>query len=391
MRSLQRVANITDSYDVILTRSNAIAPDPRVESTAQCLSSYGFHCLAVGWDRDGRFPAREKKDGFDVVRFRFRGAYGGGVRNMPGLACWNIYLLALHLRRRPKVIHAYDLDTIMPALLARLFLRCKVVYDVADWYAASRRVGCLRPLFDRLERWACRKADLVILAHEKRLQQIGFVPRKWLVLYNTPRDIYGSAMARKAQPEADGYFAYIGVLHSDRGIDTIIEAASTVGARLIIAGFGPLEGYCRKAAATRNGIEFLGQIPYEKALQIEGNAIAIIALYDPRKPNNRFAAPNKLYEAMMLGRPLITTKGTLVGEVVERERIGIAVTYGDFQELSRALSRLRDDPVESSKMGRRARALYETQYSYDVQCQRLRQAYQELCPGVCVKSCKGDR
>lgn len=310
---------------------------------------------------------------------------------MPGLVCWNLYLLASHLRLRPKVIHAYDLDTIVPALIARLFLRCKVVYDIADWYAVSRRVGWLRSLFERAERWACQKADLVILAHEERLQQVGFVPRNWLVMYNTPRDIHGSVRARKAKPGADSYFAYIGVLQPDRGIEAVVEATIAVGAQLVIAGFGPLEGYCRRVAATRDGVEFLGQTPYEQTLEIEGNAIAIIALYDPREPNNQLAAPNKLYEAMMLGRPLITTKGTLVGEVVEREGIGITVAYGDVQELSQALSRLRNNPVERAEMGRRARVLYESRYSYDMQCQKLRQAYQELCSEAFARSCRGDR
>ena len=380
----------TKNNDVVFTRSDAIAPFPRLESTARCLKEEGLNCLAVGWDREGRYPAKEKAT-FDIVRMRFRGRYGWGLRNLYGLFRWNLGLVFLHLKLRPKIIHAYDFDTIIPALIARVFVKCKVVYDIADWYADSRKVGRLKSLLDKAERWACRKADLVILAHEKRLQQVGFIPRKWLVIYNTPEDICKRSQSVEEKPAHNDYFAYVGVLHPDRGLPQIVEATSALGAKLVIAGFGPLEAYCRKAADTMPGIRFLGQIPYERTLVIEANAIAIVALYDPKLSNNQLAAPNKLYEAMMLGRPLITSRQTLVGELVEREKIGIAVTYGDVRGLSQAMDYIRSNPKECEEMGHRARALYEARYSFDQQCQKLREAYQELCPEHFAELHKGNK
>lgn len=376
-------------YDVILTASNAIAPFPRLERVAKCLARFGCHCLAVGWDRTAEHPPQEEKEGFDVIRARFQGQYGGGIRNIRGLLCWNVYLLSLHLKLRPPVIHAYDFDTIIPALIAKSFIKCKVVYDIADWYAASRKVGALGPFFEKLERWACRKADFVILAHEERLKQLGFEPTRWSVLYNTPEDVYQQLKSKGRGPVDGDYFAYIGVLYPDRGLEQMIEAASALGVKLVLAGFGPLEDYCRKMASERANVEFLGKIPYEHTLLLEHNAIAIIALYDPRLTNNRLAAPNKLYEAMMLGKALVTTKDTLAGQLVEREEIGITVTYEDVQELIMALDRLRRNSKEREEMGRRARVLYEERFSFDKQCKKLGQVYQELCPNLLAKLRKG--
>jgi glycosyltransferase involved in cell wall biosynthesis len=380
-------AMVNKHYDVILTASNAIAPFPRLERVAECLADLDFRCLAVGWDRTAEHPPVEEKGGFDVLRARFWGRYGGGIRNLYGLLLWNLYLLCLHLKLRPKIIHAYDFDTILPALIARAFINCKVVYDIADWYAGSKKIGYLRLFFEKAERLVCRKADFVILAHEKRLKQLGFIPGRWLAIYNTPEDIYEKLKATEDGAMNEDYFVYVGVLLPDRGLKQIVASASAVGTKLIIAGFGPLEDYCRKAAAEQEMIEFLGKIPYERTLELEGNAIAIIALYDPELPNNRLAAPNKLYEAMMLGRPLITTKGTLIGEFVEREGIGITVTYGDVQGLSQALEFFRSNPKECEEMGRRARTLYETQYSFRKQREKLKRAYQELCPEMFARRC----
>lgn len=365
-----------NSWDVILTRSEAIAPFPRLEGAATCLSKAGLRCLAIGWDREARHAATQKGEGFDIMRAQFRGKYGGGIQNLYGILRWSLWLFHVHCKLRPKVIHAYDFDTIIPALIARSFIKCKVVYDIADWYAASRRVGWLGPLLARAERLACRKADLVIIAHEARLQQIGFVPQKLLVLYNVPQDRYEVV----SQAGRHDYFVYVGVLQPDRGLKQIITSVSNLGVKLIIGGFGPEEIYCKTMASMQENIEFLGKIPYEQTLKLEASALAILALYDPAWPNNRLAAPNKLYEAMMLGRPLITTRETLVGQFVEQEKIGIAVTYGDIQELTEALKRLRDNPEEGEEMGRRARTLYETRYSFSKQCEKLIEAYRELCP-----------
>lgn len=371
-------------YDVILTASNAIVTFPRLERTARFLKNFGIRCLAVGWDRERSHPKIERKDGFDILQARFPGQYGGGIANLLGLLCWNIRLLRLHFKFHPKIIHAYDFDTILPAICVRALINCKVVYDIADWYADSRKVGFLRPLVEKAERWACRKVDLVVLAHEKRLQQLGFTPRQWLVIYNTPQDCADSLPM--GTPADDEYFVYVGVLHPDRGLEQIVDASSALGVKLILAGFGPLADYCKKVAVARENVEFLGKIPYWQTLEIERNALAIIALYDPRLRNNQLAAPNKLYEAMMLGRPLITTKGTLVGEVVEKEGIGITVPYGDVQALVEALYHIKNSAEERSEMGRRARMLYESEYSYDIQCERLRQAYQKIWPEGFEKS-----
>jgi glycosyltransferase involved in cell wall biosynthesis len=316
-----------------------------------------------------------------IIRKHFQGKYGAGMKNIFGYLCWNLYLLVLHLKLKPKIIHAYDFDTIFPALIASIFIKCKVVYDIADWFTVSRSKGhYLKPVIDKAERWACKKADLIILAHEKRINELGFLPKKWFVVYNTPQDLPASQLQTGHQNmETDTYFTYIGVLQPDRGIEQIIEAVSPSRRNLVIAGFGRLSGLCLKAAEESPNIKFLGQISsYKQTLGIEANALAIIALYDPKLPGNLLSAPNKLYEAMMVGKPLITTEETLTGKFVTQEGIGIAVPYGEPQALNEALDYLEKNCQIRQEMGRRARLLYENHYSFKKQCDKIQGAYSEL-------------
>ncbi|NHM28244.1 glycosyltransferase family 4 protein [Desulfofundulus sp. TPOSR] len=364
------------SWEVVVTRSNPVLPDPRVSRLVRCLKGAGYHCSVLAWARE-RLDKTGLTPGYPCCRMYFPGRFGGGFLNLFGLLVFNLWLLWNHLKTRPPVIHAYDLDTVLPALLARCLVKSRVVYDIADWYADSRKVGCLKPLANWLERLACRAADLVVLAHESRIEQTGFSPRRWVVFYNTPEEI--DCLANHGEHTEPGdYFVYVGVLQPDRGIEQIIRAALAVGARLTIAGFGPLSKMCASESGKEDLVTFRGRVSYEEALALQRGAIAILALYDPAVPNNRFAAPNKLYEAMMLGRPIITSGGTLVGEIVEREGIGLVVPYDDVQRLGDAMRFLASHPEECERMGRKGRQLYEQRYSFARQCQAIQEAYRSL-------------
>ena len=364
--------------DIVFTRSTPVDPDPRVEKVACCLQDVGYKCLVLGWHRQLSEKCRLNHR-VNIKRMLFPGIFGGGIRNLLGLFVFNSWLFFNHLTMRPKIIHAFDLDTVLPALAARVVLKNKVVYDIADWYADSRKVGCIKPFVAKLERWVSSKVDVVILAHEDRLKQIGFQPRKWLVIYNIPEDVLGiedSCNDGNLAFESD--FVYVGVLQPDRGIEQIISAARVVDAKLTIAGFGLLANMCVSENEKVGLITYRGRVSYEEALALQRGATAILALYDPAVPNNLFAAPNKLFEAMMLGRPIITSAGTLAGGIVEREGIGLIVPYGDVQRLGDAMRFLASHPEECKRMGQKGRQLYEQHYSFARQCQAIQEAYRSL-------------
>ena len=50
-------------------------------------------------------------------------------------------------------------------------------------------------------------------------------------------------------------------------------------------------------------------------------------MYDPNVPNHRYSAPNKFYEALALGKPIVVAKGTGIDVEVERLGVGIAETF----------------------------------------------------------------
>ncbi len=174
---------------------------------------------------------------------------------------------------------------------------------------------------------------------------------------------------------------YGGQIARDRGLPELIRACESVGARLVVAGHGPDEGDLVPAIESSPAALFLGNLPYDEVLGWTASCDAVAALYDPGIPNNRLASPNKVFEAMMLRKPVITNDGIALAVLVRREGIGVVARYGDAASVQNALEELMLSPARCVEMGARGRRLYEERYRWDVQKERLVAAYRELLGG----------
>jgi glycosyltransferase involved in cell wall biosynthesis len=104
----------------------------------------------------------------------------------------------------------------------------------------------------------------------------------------------------------------------------------------------------------------------------------LFATYDPAIPNNRYASPNKIFEAMMLGKPVVVARATNMDHIIAREDCGLIVEYGNKQDLESALIQLDEDPHLRQRLGANARRAYEREYNWELMKLRLLALYEEL-------------
>lgn len=373
---------------VVILRGNPVAPDPRVERVARTLAREGFKVTVVGWDREGRFPERELVPFGWMVRLRPRGRYGAGLRNLPALLRWQLQPVGwlLSHRWRYAVIHACDFDTLVPALLVKLLLGKGVVYDIFDWYADAVRglPGFLRRWLARLDAWLLQWADAVILADENRLPQLGKArPRRLEIVYNSPDWDPGDVI--RGLPSRRGLrVAYIGLLQADRGLLELIEVMGRHPEwELDLGGFGAEEERIRQAAAALPNARFHGRVPYHRCLEVYARADVLVATYDPSIPNYRYSSPNKLFEAMRLGKPIVVAEGTGVDRRVKAWELGYVVPYGDTGRLEAALQDAAGWTAEERlAFAVRVRRLYDQYFSWRIMEERLLALYGELIASI---------
>jgi glycosyltransferase involved in cell wall biosynthesis len=119
----------------------------------------------------------------------------------------------------------------------------------------------------------------------------------------------------------------------------------------------------KKHAKTYKNILFLGH--------------AVVCLFDSISKINRIGSPNKLFEAMVTGRPIIVTKGTHAGDIVEQEQCGLSVEYSE-KGLEDAIKLLRDNPTLCERLGRNGLKAAQQKYNWGVQQKELLKIYENI-------------
>jgi glycosyltransferase involved in cell wall biosynthesis len=100
-------------------------------------------------------------------------------------------------------------------------------------------------------------------------------------------------------------------------------------------------------------------------------------MLDPEEKNNQVGLPNKIFEAMLTGRPVLVTKGLYYSKLVETERCGVSVEY-DFEEVKKSIIMLRDDPKRCEELGKNGLQAAIREYNWEKQKKTLLSVYERL-------------
>jgi len=370
---------------VLFCRSNPIAPDPRVEKEARSLSNAGYTVRILGWDRSGALPYKEEVEGFTIQRLSIKAGFGKGMMNLPQLLRWQIGLVMWLVRHHKEfdIIHACDFDTLIPAMICKKLWGKKVIYDIFDFYADHLRSTpeFIKRMIKSVDLKMIDRVDAVILADESRRQQIAEAhPKRIVVIYNSPQDVMSNLTAMQTtRRHHDLEIAYIGLLQVERGLLELLEVLKNHPEwTLLLAGFGGDEKRILEAAESMTNVFWFGRVSYERALQLSYDTDVLIATYDPAIPNHRFSSPNKLFEAMMLGKPIIVAQGTNMDSIVEQLDCGVVIEYGDVRALEEILVRMQFNPQFRRQLGLNARNAYEQVFNWSRMEERLIKLYKRI-------------
>lgn len=371
---------------VIYLRSNPIDPDPRVEKEVRALSKAGFNVTILAWDRDAdkgnKGQLTSEKEKIPIYYFSLKSNFGGGIKNILKLARFQFYLVKklLSLRNRYEIIHAADFDTVIPAYLMKVLYKKKLVYDIFDFYVDAFSVPkmLIKPI-KKIDLGIISRADAVILATENRLKQIkGSNPKSIEYIHNTPEVTTELTLSTLPKNRESITLGYVGVLQPGRLLEEILNVASrNPKIKITLAGFGPLEESIKEKSLKYENITFLGKVDYSESLKINSESDIMFATYDPTIPNHVYSSPNKLYEAMLLSKPLIVCNGTGIDELINTEKIGFTIDYSE-KSFENLLETILQDHHDLECMAKKSYALYQQRFSWSVMENRLIEMYKRL-------------
>jgi glycosyltransferase involved in cell wall biosynthesis len=263
------------------------------------------------------------------------------------------------------------------------------VYTIFDFYADNIQEGHFLPVFKflkkgvrSLEIWGINCADLLILVDESRLEEIhGATVKNLIYIYNTPEDQKRSVNDEKHESNEIFSIFYAGYLLNDRGITDIIMAISDLpDVELVLAGPVIDKNIIDDIAAHPTSVKYIGWIPtYEEILNRSLSADMLFRFSDTALPTkNKYASPNKLFEAMMCGKPILVSDNSSMGRIVRHNNCGLVVPYGDVGAMKEAIVKLINNPDLRAELGKNGRNAYEEKYSWTIMENRLVAAYEKL-------------
>jgi glycosyltransferase involved in cell wall biosynthesis len=243
--------------------------------------------------------------------------------------------------------------------------RVPLVYDAHEHYAKMIEQdvpGWFMKQVDKLEMALAEKADLVVAANTKIADYLAPISKKVVVVMNCV-DVVPMPGLKNERPEGGLVLLYAGSLEPLRFIEELMEIVSRdKRLKLRIAGSGSLQGAVECMAQRNANILFLGRLSRDGVGKEMANADAIVALLDPSNENNRIGTPNRLFEGMAAGVPVLVSAGTFSAEIVQDCGCGLAVDWkkGGLNEALQVLM----VPSLRRQMGENGILAAETQYNW---------------------------
>ena len=375
---------------IVLIRATEVMPDPPVEKMANTLISHGHSVTILAWDRSNTYAERGSikklaNSETEIVHFGIPAKYSGGIKaNFKGLLLFQMRIIRWLFRHRREydAVHAFDFDTGFASMICCKLLRKKLIYHVLDYYAEGHILPgrLLNSIIEFFEIRVINSANATVICTEKRKEQIRKAsPRKLYVIHNTP----DSVQQMDTSFQVNGCtgklkLVYVGVLSRMRLLKETVEVVSKMDdVEMHIGGFGEYEDWMQKAAEQYSNVFFYGKLQYSETLALEKQCDIMMAVYDPSIRNHKYAAPNKFYESIMLGKPIIMAYDTGHDDIITKNDIGILTEYSE-SGIGDAIYALEKRRNEWNDMGKRAMNLYNSNYSWTIMTERIEEMYRNL-------------
>ena len=343
------------SQTILMLLTNAYDPDPRVRQEALALIGMGYRIRLLAWDRDLKAPASESIEGVEVERVFLHSNHGRGTTQLFFYALLYLKLFWRGLRIPFDAVHCHDLDTLPLGFFLGKLKRKPIVYDAHESFPdmlEGNVHSIVRRSLIQLENFLIRRIDLLITVGEKlrrhfesRGAKHSVVVGNWKRLEDFARTEEQNLAVRRRLgiPDRAPVVVCITQLLADRKLEELLAALDRCpDIYAILGGKGILETRVIEAATNNPRILYVGFVSGREIADYTCAADIVYYGFDPGNPNARYSAPNKLYEALTAGRPLITGDFGEIADVVRRGNCGIVLPQYSAESVAEALLQLRE-------------------------------------------------
>ena len=364
---------------ILMLLENEYLNDSRVIKEVQTLNNAG-HDVIVATSTTSDLPSVEKNENCIILRRRISQLIlksSIGALKVPFyFNFWRKYVSDVLNNYTIDVIHIHDLPLCQIGIEFKNKHKIKLVVDLHENWPALLAVSSHTNTFigiilssqkqwRRYEKKCCQSADRIItVVHEmkERISKLDIPPEKIIILENTPSIL--SVKELKFERD-ERYFTliYVGGISFHRGLQYAIAGLKLLvpelPVRLWIAGNGRYVATLKdqiKNLQLEKYVEFWGILTKSEIEDLHKKAdFGLIPHIRSEQSDN--SSPNKLFEYMAAGLPVLASNCTSVKRVLDNTQAGLTYVYdssSDFTNVVRSLYKNRKRSDIFAENGKRA-------------------------------------
>lgn len=381
--------------------------DPRVYKEAKSLVKDGYDVFVVCRNSIKDKTKIEEFEGIKVYRIPQR------FVNIPffGFVLGPLYKkikTILEIKKiNPDIIHAHELNILQIGVLAKFLVKKPLIYDAHEDYvryvrgrlkvevkqlSGKERIRKKLHYFIQIVRRSFGEyfyvkffVDRVITVNKFLWDKYSRLTYTQIVmncrsLSDLPKDPEEEVLSRFGISKYSFKVAFVTKFYKNWGFETVFEASKILPNDVQIILVCPLtQGLkeLKKKYEPLPNIKFTDAVSREDVMRlVVSSEVGIIPL--PYDSNTEISTPNKLFEYMLGGIPVISSDFSLIREILEKEKCGLLVKPESVEELVNAIIFLKNNSEERKRMGENARKAVFEKYNWEAQEKELLKVYEEF-------------
>lgn len=334
---------------VIVSVSSDLVTDNRVHRTCSLLHEMGCDVLLIGRKKKSSPPLTERLYSTKRLQLLFE---KGPFFYME----LNIRLFFILLFRKKDLLYANDLDTLLPNFLASKFSKASIIYDSHELFTEAPELihrKRTQRFWLRLEQMIFPKLSYIITVNDSIAETYGkLYQKKLLVIRNIPNLYKQDTLATKDELgiPSNKFLVIIqgSGLNVERGIEEAVLAMKELtDVILLIVGDGDAMPVVKKlieAHQLQDKVKIFGRRPYHELMQFTCHADLGLTLDKPLSKNYEYSLPNKVFDYMHAGTPILASDLVEVKRVIQTHGIGTILPEVSPHAIAERIIELKNNP-----------------------------------------------